>query len=207
MTEYPGGQHPRHEAQGLLPARSATEAQLYLNLNPCACDTARPRDTQELRGDGRGGLTSVRAGTCAGCGCPWSVEFSLPASPPPPGHIGGSEPSKIIDPGEWLLLSDQDADIEASSAPDQQVRARLARAAAEIDEVLKFIPVGADCVPDDAFTTSRGRAMLDVFPDRFRKPELVARAQLYRTGAGLGSTAARTRTVGRHPRPRRRARR
>jgi hypothetical protein len=74
------------------------------------------------------------------------------------------EPSKIIDPGEFLLLSDKDADIPASRLPGRQDRARLDRAAAEVDEVLKFVPAGCDRVPGDAFTTSVGRAMRDASP-------------------------------------------
>ena len=135
--------NPRRDTQGPLAARSAREIQLYLDLHPCECGAARPRDSQELRDGGDGGFTSVYAGTCPGCGHQWSVSFGLPASPPPAGRIGGAEPSAIIDPGEWLLLSDQDADVPASAgllSPED--RAQLGRAADELGEVASPSPLG-----------------------------------------------------------------
>jgi hypothetical protein len=160
---------------------------LYLVLNPCECGTARPHGSQELREGDDGGLMSVHAGTCPGCGRPWSVAFSLPASAPPAGRIGGAEPSAIIDPGEWFWLSEQDAGIPASEDPlSPGDRARLGRAADETDEVAKFIPPGHDRVPDGAFTSTLGRAMRDAFPGRFLAADLDCRAQLYRAAAGPG---------------------
>jgi hypothetical protein len=185
MTGNPAGQ-PCGGAQTLLPARSAAEAHLYLDLHPCECGTARPCSTQELREDGNGGLMSIHAGTCPGCGRPWSAAFTLPAAPPDAGLFGGSEPSAIIDPGEWLWLSDQDADIPAGGPPGPQARARLERAAAAAEEAAKFIPEGHDRVPADAFTSSLGRVMRDAFPGRFAKADLSDRVQLYRAGARPG---------------------
>jgi hypothetical protein len=127
---------------------------------------------------------SVHAGTCPGCGQQWSVTFSLPATPPPAGRIGRAEPSAIIDPGEWLFLSEQAAGVPADGgllSPGD--RARLALAADTADEVAKFIPPGRDRVPDEAFTSILGRAMCDASPGRLRKADLISRAQLYRAGA------------------------
>lgn len=184
MTQEPGGQPDGHLAPGPLPARSAAEANLYLDLHPCECGTPRQRDRQELRQGENGAATSVYEGTCPGCGLEWSVAFSLPVAPAPPGRIGGEAPSRIIDPGEWLLLSDQDAGVPAGEAPLSPAdRARLGRAADEADEAAKFIPDGHDRVPDDAFTTTLGQSMRDTFPGRFTITDLRGRAQLYRAGA------------------------
>ena len=166
----------------LLPARSATEAHLYLDLHPCECGTARPRGTQELLAGGEGSLVSIHTGTCPGCGRQWSAAFILPASMPPVGRIGGSEPSAIIDPGEWLWLGERDASLAASGAPGPGKRALLDRAAAAAEEAAKFVPPGHVRVPGDAFTSSLGRAMRDAFPARFLKTDLDKRARLYRAG-------------------------
>jgi hypothetical protein len=184
MTQDPGGQQDGRRPRAALPARSPAEANLYLDLHPCECGTPRTRERQELREGEGGGVTSVYAGTCPGCGQEWSIAFSLPDAPPPAGHIGGPAPSRIIDPGEWLLLSDQDAGIPAGEellSPAD--RARLGRAADEADEAAKFIPAGHDRVPDDAFTTTLGQSMRDAFPGRFTVTDLRGRAQLYRAGA------------------------
>jgi hypothetical protein len=187
MTEDHGAQLPLSGARGPLPARSAAEAHLYLILHPCECGAPRPHGSQELREGGDGGLVTVHAGTCPGCGRRWSVVFTLPASAPLPGCIGGTESSAIIDPGEWFWLSEQDAGVPAGGGPlSPDDRARLGRAADETDEVAKFIPPGHDRVPDGAFTSSLGRAMHAAFPGRFLKADLDSRAQLYRAGARPG---------------------
>jgi hypothetical protein len=178
MADIPCGPRPWHGDTAPLPARSATEAQLYLDLHPCECGTARLRSTQDLRAGGNGGLISVYEGACSGCGRQWRVAFSLPASLPAAGLIGGSEPSQIIDPGEWLWLSDRDA----SGATGPEAPALLARAAAAVEEAAKFIPLDADRVPGDAFTSALGRVMRDAFPGRFLKTDLDEHARLYRAG-------------------------
>jgi hypothetical protein len=186
MRDNPGGQQPRDLAQQPLPARSAAETQLYLDLHPCACGTTRPRIRQELREGHGGSLTSLYDGVCPRCGSQWTAAFSLPAVPPLAGSIGGAEPSAIIDPGEWLWISDQAAGVPASVGPlSPRDRARLLLAADALDEAAKFIPPGHDRVPRGALTSSVGRAMYDAFPWRFLEADLSCRAQLYRAGACL----------------------
>lgn len=176
MADIPCGPRPRDRETALLPARSATEAQLYLDLHPCGCGTARLRSTQDLRADGNGSFISVYEGACSGCGRQWRAAFILPASLPVVGLIGGREPSQIIDPGEWLWLSDRDA----SGAAGPEAPALLDRAAAAAEEAAKFIPAGADRVPGNAFRSTLGRAMRDAVPGRFLKTDLDERARLYR---------------------------
>jgi hypothetical protein len=130
---------------------------------------------------------SVYAGICPGCGQPWSEAFAIPASPATAGSIGGAAPSAIIDPGEWLFLSDQAAGIPVADGPASPGdSARLTLAATAAEEAAKFIPPGADRVPDGAFTSSLGRAMHAADPGRFRKADLDDRARLYRGGACQG---------------------
>ena len=136
------------ENLGALAARSAAEAQIYMDLHPCECGTPRSRGAQDLRDDGNGGLTSVYAGTCPGCGWrQWSFAFTLPAFQPPVGRIGGREPSKIIDPGEWIYLSDLHAGFPASRRPGPEDCARLSRAATAVEEAAKFILPGLEPRP------------------------------------------------------------
>ncbi|MFI5731868.1 hypothetical protein ACIA49_17220 [Kribbella sp. NPDC051587] len=52
------------------------------------------------------------------------------------------------------------------------------RASAALDEVLKFIPDGADAVPREAFASELGRAVYDAGPDRFARAELAYRRGL-----------------------------
>lgn len=170
------------DAQGALPARSAAEAQMYLDLHPCACGAPRSRARQELQAAGDSGLRSVYAGICPGCGRPWSVAFTLPDSPPPPDRIGEGT-SAIIDPAEWLLLSDQAAAGSVAGTLTVQGRARLLEAADAAAEALKFVPPGSDCVPAGAFTSSAGRVLRDSCPERFTRDSLLARCQVYMAGA------------------------
>lgn len=163
-----------------LRARSSTEIHLYLDLHPCECGTARPRDVQELRG-GEEGYVSAYEGTCPGCGRPWHAEFSLPVSAPPQGSIGDG-PSAIICPGEFVWLSDRESAIPASGPRSPAARARLALAAAELEEAAKFIPEGSDRVPAEALASAIGQALNATSPRRFLKTDLSSRARLCRAG-------------------------
>jgi hypothetical protein len=89
--------------------------------------------------------------------------------------FGGPEPSELLDPGEWLVV----ADLAANRAPAAD-QADFALAAAAIDEVLKFIPDGADEVPEAALRGGTGREAYAREPGRFRRRRLEAVAAAYR---------------------------
>ena len=166
-------------------ARTNEEAHLYMDLHPCECGEIQfPRSSSVVEADG-GELASHYTGTCPQDGKKREFTFRLPgqiAMPPHDGSVyyGGPEPSELIDPGEWLSIADAyarnvPADT-ASLAADglAQARSMLSRAAAAVDEVLKFIPEGEDRVPERAFVTDRGRAAYAKEPGRFRRPRLEA---------------------------------
>jgi hypothetical protein len=166
-------------------ARTNEEAHLYMDLHPCGCGELRfPRSSSVIETPD-GDLASHYTGTCPQDGAHREFTFRLPKQitmPPRDGSVsyGGTEPSELIDPGEWLSVADAyarnvPADT-ASLAADglAQARSMLTRAVAAIDEVLKFIPDGDDRVPEAAFATDRGRAAYAKEPGRFRRPRLEA---------------------------------
>jgi hypothetical protein len=64
----------------------------------------------------------------------------------------------------------------------------LAVARAAVDEVIKFVPAGADAVPHDGFWTREGRAVRDAEPGRFRLERLlIARDTYDELGRELGA--------------------
>ncbi|MFE3459969.1 hypothetical protein ACFXKD_20685 [Nocardiopsis aegyptia] len=138
----------------------------------------------------RGGVfIAVYEGQCGRCSGSGRYEFELeteeraryPA-------IGRSTPSRIIDPGEFLWLSDRAAsevpvDVTGLSKKEIRVaRSLMQRAIVTLEEVLKFIPEGADEVPDGAFFSDLGRSVRQESPERFRREEITTRLAYYRGG-------------------------
>ncbi|MGC5054239.1 hypothetical protein ACLQ2S_22615 [Micromonospora sp. DT48] len=164
-----------------LLSRTNAEAHLYMDLHPCTCGETRfPRQSAVVAlADGE--LASRYTGACAGCGQEREFVFRLP--PEPTSTAGGfrygeDEPSQLLDPGEWLLVSDAYAgQVPAdpgSGEAAQRARAVLTRAMAALDEVGKFIPPDAAVVPANAFTSDRGRQLHQREPGRFRRDRLTA---------------------------------
>lgn len=173
-------------------ARTNAEAHLYMDLRPCACGERRFARTSTVATiDGE--LASRYTGACARCGAPRSFEFRLPLEiiqPPVTGVVyGGPEPSELLDPGEWLSVSEDYArSVPLGTKLDgdalRAARQRLACAIAALDEVRKFAPAGAVEVPPGAFITPFGRAMWDKEPGRFRVVRLDAVRAAYVEAAG-----------------------
>ncbi|MET8148606.1 hypothetical protein ACIBSW_35235 [Actinoplanes sp. NPDC049668] len=173
-------------------SRTSAEAHLYLELHSCDCGERSfgPDSAVVVLDDGD--LGRRYTGACPRCGRDREFTFRLPADPTPPSatgfSFGGSAPSELIDPGEWLAVSDEyaaQAPAETAGLSADQSRhagAVLARAVAALDEVLKFIPEGTDAVPPTAFFTDRGREVYQREPGRFRRDRLTAVRQAY---AGL----------------------
>ncbi|WP_328449392.1 hypothetical protein OG780_17905 [Streptomyces sp. NBC_00386] len=163
----------------MLIARSTQEAHLYMDLHACACGAESFE--REHRLDERDGvLVAVYEGVCPRCGRARSFAFRLTDElPPAPPAFGGSEPSRIIDPGEFLWVSDQVATdtglrlLHTPPAERHQQREGSAFALAAVEEVLKFLPRGADSVPGELFTSERGREVYDRTPHRFERAALL----------------------------------
>ncbi|TDD61773.1 hypothetical protein E1263_06160 [Kribbella antibiotica] len=161
-------------------ARTHDEAILWLNRQPCAgCSTTTENWEHGLTQSADGELLIAYDTTCAGCRQDREYFFELPERETRLGAFGGPEPSELLDAGQWLGLADE----LASRVPvdDQAARTeRLKLAAAAVDEVLKFVPVGEDDVPDLAFWTEEGRQVRDQQPGRFRRLRLEVVLATYR---------------------------
>ncbi|GAA3660735.1 hypothetical protein GCM10022224_025160 [Nonomuraea antimicrobica] len=162
-------------------ARTRDEAHLYLDLHPCACGSPETTWGSALVGTEEG-LASRYSGVCAECGAQREYLFALPDKPVlPAGHptFGGAEPSQLLDAGEWLWV----ADLSAGNVPvddDAEARRALSVATAAVEEVVKFVPPGADEVPEDGFWSLRGREMRAAEPGRFQLDRLLIVRDTYR---------------------------
>ncbi|WP_244368076.1 hypothetical protein [Micromonospora echinofusca] len=162
-------------------ARNAVEAHLHLALHPCPCGETEFGATSSVRAAGGDRLVRY-AGRCVSCGRDRAVEFRLPAEPTVPADgdwADGPEPSELIDAGQWRWLADRygdlPVDLDGYSGPArEQARADLSAARAALDEVLKFLPDGADEVPESAFWSPLGRQVRADEPGRFRRVRLLA---------------------------------
>jgi hypothetical protein len=166
---------PEPGADAPLPARTRDEAQLYLDLHPCE-ECGRVKLPWKVGTVFVAGVVArAYAGTCPGCGRERRFVFEAvdPASVPPAGvvNFGGPQPSRLIDAGEWLWV----ADLTASRVPtDNPAGARyaLSVAVAAMDEILKFVPPGAERAPAEAFWSERGRQVWAAEPGRFEAERL-----------------------------------
>lgn len=171
----------------MLFARSPEECHLYMEFHPCECGEAVfewSRHRNEQRGDR---MVSVYEGVCGRCGAPRHFEFEVTGEIPPPPAYGGDAPSRIIDPSEFLTVGD---DLAAAVPPDpatldpaalDDAYEAIEMAVAALDEVLKFVPAGANGVPPDAFLTDAGRAVYARDPGRFGREQLLGTLSEYRT--------------------------
>jgi hypothetical protein len=163
----------------VLVARSVAEAHLYLDLE--GCDRAARRHRLVAQGDG---LASVYECTCGGQ--PRTFTFRIDAPEPAEGLYGDAQPSSLIGPGAWLEHADRLArSVPASpdglsDADRAAARLRVTEAAECVAEVLKFVPAGAEGVPEGAFRTDAERAVLQREPGRFRAQRLEAVLHAYR---------------------------
>jgi hypothetical protein len=91
--------------------------------------------------------------------------------------FGGPEQSQLLDAGEWRLIGE--VAIKDGSAPptgdlseDAERKRSFALGVAAFGEILKFIPNGADAVPESSFWTPHGRAAHDENPGQFGRDYL-----------------------------------
>jgi hypothetical protein len=174
-------------------ARTRDEAQLYLELHPCPDCGSLDAPWQQALVSIDGELASSYAATCPGCGAEREYLFGLPARETSVRGwptFGGPEPSELLDAGQWLQV----ADSAVAVVPTDPAEAGkvLAVAQAAIAEVIKFVPAGADAVPEDEFWTPEGQAVREAEPGRFRLERLlIARDTYHELGWELRDTGAR----------------
>jgi hypothetical protein len=163
-------------------ARSYDEIYLYMGLRPCTCGAAEfveRTSTPVTVKDEPGERFTDR---CRGCGR--QREFTF-ARPPVPSELsfdvryGEDDPSQIIDPGEWLGVAElyagagrEEPDDDASEDEIVEFYRMLTVSLAALDEVVKFLPDGADMVPGEAFWSRPGLLVYEMVPDRFTRASL-----------------------------------
>lgn len=162
----------------MLVARAMSECHMYMELHPCercgepdfpwSVHSAAERDGQRI---------STYEGDCPSCGTRRGFEFVVLDPNLPPPVLGGAEPSTIIDPGEFFELGEWAAGamkVSPDASPDEVGDAYDAAldAVATTEEILKFLPAGADAVPEAAFTSGRGHAVRAADPSRFERARL-----------------------------------
>lgn len=159
-------------------ARTNAEAHLYMDLRPCDACGHRGFAGHSAMVFVDGELCSNYNGSCPRCGLDRAFTFRLPEEIRLPLErdvvFGDDEPSELLDAGEWLTVADL-----AAGRPDADDE-DLALAASAIDEVLKFIPEGAEAVPPESLRTEDGREVYEREPGRFRRNRLEAVATTYR---------------------------
>lgn len=172
-------------------ARTSIEAQLYMELRPCDCgETEFPWASSAVVELDADELGSRYEGTCPSCGTPREFTFRLPAEIvlAAAGEVryGDGGPSELLDPGEWLWVADRYASSVPAAATGldpqarRQVRLRVSAAAAAMDEILAFLPAGADSVPAEAVRSEMGRAVYADEPGRFDRYRLEVVRDTYR---------------------------
>ncbi|NEA37229.1 hypothetical protein [Streptomyces sp. SID13031] len=161
-------------------ARTRDEAHLYLELHPCPdCGSVEaPWEHALIEVDGD--LTISYAAVCPGCAAEREYLFGLPAKETPVGSwptFGGTEPSELLDAGQWLAVADQ----AAGNVPVEPAEAGLALsiARAAVEEVIKFVPPGQPVVPAEEFWTPDGRQVFEAEPGRFRLDRLLVVRDTY----------------------------
>jgi hypothetical protein len=169
----------------VLVARSSPECHLYIRLHPCECgEVALVTQHDVVSSDA--GLVARYRGACGRCNRARAFDFVLDPEIPPADAFGGAAASSIICPGQFALHSDDlssrwPASPAAIRAEDRgRARLDLFWAIRALEEVVKFIPAGADAVPAAAFTSDAGRAVYAREPGRFRALRLGARLTAYR---------------------------
>ncbi|WIM97992.1 hypothetical protein ACTOB_001560 [Actinoplanes oblitus] len=122
------------------------------------------------------------AGACEDCGVDREFVFRLPerATPPVPGSYvtfgADGDPSRLFDAGEWVAIADMSALASGlEDVPPDEARESATIAVACYDEALKFLPPGADRLPDAAFWSVAGREFRQRSPQRFHRDDLIAR--------------------------------
>jgi hypothetical protein len=161
-------------------ARTRDEALLFLDLRPCGqCESIDIAWQTALGQTSQGVMVRRYYGDCGGCGRHREVNFELPEHPLVPGPDdvvffgGGDEPSRLLDPGEWVRVAEISArSVPAGPAADARARYSRAVAAAAINEALKFIPPGASAVPAAAFWTMIGQDLYAQERGRFNRDRL-----------------------------------
>lgn len=170
--------------------RTFNEAILYIRLRPCGCGETEAgwRHVTITLDDAP---ARYFTGPCATCGRPREFTVAMPEEAQPREDVvfgDGAERSEVIDPGEWLSVSDLygqrvDELLDGGELGPEEVgvvQYALSARVSAVDEALKFMPSNADAVPEWLFRSVPGRAVFEAAPARFGRDALLAeRAALW----------------------------
>ncbi|MGW0434448.1 hypothetical protein ACWDV4_18150 [Micromonospora sp. NPDC003197] len=182
-----------------LPARTYAEVHAYLDTHPCRCGSVEfPRDAMAVLGSDENGVVVNYSGPCDDCGQPRDHVFRLP---PRPGSLPGDPrrfsypedgPSELLDPGEWVAVSqaygvlaasvmtalaaavDAVAEtsgevIEPDPAEREAVVTMLTMSMYALDEVEKFFPPEVEELPSSVCWTANGHEVRRTSPEWFQR--------------------------------------
>ena len=168
----------------MLRARTVSEAFLYLDMHPCGCGRLQFDGTHDLLESADGTVLRL-TGKCPDCGADRHYEFILEPTAESDGE-GARTPSALLDPGEYLWLSDRAAGrvpVDTGGLTSEQVEAarqEMSRAVERLEEVLAFIPADSTEVAPELLTSTTAQVLLDTAPTRFTRVDLTERIGLYR---------------------------
>jgi hypothetical protein len=166
-------------------ARTYNEAILFIRLRPCGCGEMEA-DWQDVALTLSGQPARYFTGACPNCGRSREFTIAMPADANRRDDVvygDGPEPSQIIDPGEWLGVSDLYGQRAEEVLTDEQFGGRedvnvvyfaLSARVSALDEILKFMPENADVLPEWLCRSITGRALFEANPNRFSRDALLA---------------------------------
>ncbi|WP_280398755.1 hypothetical protein [Nocardia carnea] len=169
----------------MLTARTLVEARTYLSLLAAAAGAAEQGPPATSLIEGREAWTVQSAfGDVAVPYLSEDVSWKI-------GALYGLGISQLIDAGQWILVAETFASraLEASMSyagrPDQDrtiVEQNWQFAAEALGEAMKFLPEGAQRLPERVFWSGLGERFAHEHPDRITRAQLVEDYEFY-TGA------------------------
>jgi len=180
-------------------ARSSLEVSYWLRLHGCPqCnerDIGTPRTNWYQDAD-TGHFAGLYHVTCPRCGYQRSIEFyeaekfEVPREMIAFGHLGGTESSQIISPHLFAkelerCMVELGSDVRADAALLKKLRAYpyewdpLNNGETCSVELLKFLPEGAEAVPDRYFIDDEARAYRAAHPEHFTRAHIEARKRFF----------------------------
>jgi len=162
-----------------LVAHSLAEAYLYLMVHPCPSCGKGPLYAGEAvstRTEGTVAFVSIDA-KCGACGSAQSGVFQIPRERLQPGDAARinetATPSRIIDVGQWLVLSRMIGEAAGRSDDKMQVRRFGIQADQCIDEALKFYADDEELPAASAFFAAASRERFRDHPEQFARRRLL----------------------------------
>jgi len=171
-----------------LIAKSLAEAFFYLLVTPCRICSAGPLRADMARGveQNQGHWQITIPSLCKECGEEAEHVFRLDEKPESlspadsPTINATSDPSRLIDVGQWIVLFRMITEAASGEKDKQQARQLGIEAAMCLEEALKFYKDEESDLPtDDAFFVESSRDHYRKNPEHFSRQRLLAlRAKL-----------------------------